>query len=307
MKSSFFHHRQSVITTLATCVSISGLVLLSSCKDSATPSASATTTTQITTASGVKMVSIPGGEFAMGSDADGADEKPAHKVKISAFLMDQYEVTGAMFVKAEISNPSHWQTDPQMPIEQIRWRDARIYCNERSLLENLTPCYDEDQPGWPLIAGANGYRLPTEAEWEYAARAGGVGKFGDIDEAKLKQHAWFDSNSQKRTYPVGVKKPNAWGLYDMLGNVSEWCEDVYAADYYANSPSSDPAGPQADGSGKSKRVMRGGNWKSSASMCRVTFRTGQLTGDSDACFTTDYCGFRCVRRITAEELKALTQ
>lgn len=255
---------------------------------------------KITTASGVAMVYLPGGTFTMGSDKESADEKPAHAVTVASFLMDQYEVTGDQFVKAELPNPSHWQESPKMPIEQVRWRDARLYCNERSLLENLTPCYDESKPDWPLDAAANGYRLPTEAEWEYACRAGGTGRYGSIDAGQLKQYALFDANAQKRTHPVGTKKPNAWGLYDMLGNVSEWCEDLYAADAYSPNPA--PAGNNAN-----TRVMRGGNWKASADMCRVTFRKGQLTGDSDACFTTDYCGFRCVRRITPEALKALQE
>jgi len=279
-------------------------ILLASCNDSGKPGSTTTTAIEITTTSGVAMVYLPGGAFTMGSDKESVDEKPAHQVTISAFLMDQYEVSAEMFVKAELPNPSHWQENPKMPIEQIRWRDARLYCNERSLLEGLTPCYDETKPGWPCNFEANGYRLPTEAEWEYAARAGGTGRYGGTDKNKLKQAAWFDANAQKRTHPVGSKKPNAWGLYDMLGNVSEWCQDVYEADYYTKSPPADPTGPEAAGT-TAKRVMRGGNWKSSADMCRVTFRQGQLTGDTDACFTTDYCGFRCVRRVTPDELKAL--
>ena len=284
-------------------LSVLGLcTLLVSCGEKKPAAQKASATIKVVTQSGVPMAYIPAGSFMMGSDKESVDEKPAHKVTVSAFLMDQYEVTAEMFVKAELSNPSHWQDTPKMPIEQVRWRGARMYCNERSLLEGLTPCYDEEKEGMPLNVKANGYRLPTEAEWEYAARAGGTGRYGSITANKLKQYALYDANSQKRTRPVGSKKPNAWGLYDMLGNVSEWCEDLYAADYYSNSPATDPTGPV---SGDGKRVMRGGNWKSSADMCRVSFRVGQKTGDSDACFTTDYCGFRCVRRVTPEELKAL--
>jgi formylglycine-generating enzyme required for sulfatase activity len=90
----------------------------------------------------------------------------------------------------------------------------------------------------------------------------------------------------------------------MFGNVSEWCEDLYSDNYYSKSPAADPTGPVPE-KGAGKRVIRGGNWKSSEDMCRVSFRTGQLTGDADACFTTDYCGFRCVRRVTQEELATL--
>jgi formylglycine-generating enzyme required for sulfatase activity len=296
------HHSLSIPLLL------SAALVLPSCNNSnkSGPESSSTAgVVPVVTASGVQMVYLPGGEFTMGSDKESPDEKPARKVNIVPFLIDQFEVTAAMFEKAELPNPSHWQGEPSMPIEQIRWRDARAYCNERSLLEGLDPCYDESKPGWPCNFEANGYRLPTEAEWEYAARAGGTGRYGSIDARKLKQPAWFEENSGKRTHPVGTRKPNAWGLCDMLGNVSEWCQDIYDPNYYAQSPADNPTGPADSGASAAKRVMRGGNWKSSADMCRVTFRQGQLTGDTDACFTTDYCGFRCVRRITPEELGKL--
>ena len=92
----------------------------------------------------------------MGSDKESADEKPAHEVRIRAFLIDAHEVTNEMFAKAELPNPSHWQEHPQMQVEQVRWRDARRYCNERSLMEELTPCYDESKPGWPCDFDASG-------------------------------------------------------------------------------------------------------------------------------------------------------
>jgi formylglycine-generating enzyme required for sulfatase activity len=298
-------NRTTMKDILCLSIPLAATILLASCNNSDTPSDSSSATIEITTASGVAMVWLPGGEFTIGSVKESADEKPAHKVTLAPFLIDCTEVTGEMFAKAELPNPGHWQDDPKMPVEQIRWRDARAYCNERSLMEGLAPCYDESKPGWPCNFDADGYRLPTEAEWEYAARAGGAGRYGSVDAAKLKQSAWFDANSGNRTHPAGTRKPNDWGLYDMLGNVSEWCQDIYAADYYAKSPAENPQGPEAEGAAAAKRVMRGGNWKSSADMCRVTFRQGQLTGDTDACFTTDYCGFRCVRRATPEELEKL--
>ena len=250
------------------------------------------------------MVYLPGGEFLMGSVQGRADETPAHKVQVSAFLIDKFEVTHEMFAKVQLPDPSHWQDNPRKPVERVRWRDAKQYCNERSLLEGLNPCYDERTMDWDCDYAANGYRLPTEAEWEYSARAGmdGPYEFGQPD--KLRQYAWFAPNADQKTHAVGQKKPNRWGLYDLYGNVSEWCEDVYSATYYGESPAVDPHGPVNNGKDV-KRVIRGGSWKSSPEACRTTARLGEKTGDSDACFSTDYCGFRCVRRVTAEELETL--
>ena len=258
----------------------------------------------ITTKSGVEMVQVPGGEFIMGSDRGHPDERPAHKVKLSAFLIDRLEVTHAMFKKAQLSNPSHWQDNPQKPVERVRWRDAKRYCDERSILEGLKPCYNEKTPDWDCDYSANGYRLPTEAEWEYACRAGSEGAydFGNAD--KLRQYAWFAENAEQKTHPTGQKKPNGFGICDLYGNVSEWCEDVYSPTYYQESPMVDPRGPANPGKDV-KRVIRGGSWKFSADQCRATVRLGERTGNTDACFSTDYCGFRCVRRATSEELKEL--
>src|SRR5258706_10871950 len=257
---------------------------------------------EITSKSGVEMVCLPGGEFTMGSDHGNPDEAPAHKVKVSSFLMDKFEVTRDLFAKAQVPNPSHWQDNPKKPVERVRWRDAKQYCNERSLLEGLKPCYNEKTPDWDCDYSATGYRLPTEAEWEYACRAGVDGRYDVEQQDKLRQYAWFSGNADQKTHPVGQKKPNRWGLHDLYGNVSEWCEDVYSPTYYLESPAVDPHGPPSPGKDV-QRVMRGGNWRASAEMCRATFRQGQRTGDTDACFFTDYCGFRCVRRATMEERK----
>lgn len=255
-------------------------------------------------ASGVEMVLLPGGDFTMGSDQGNPDEAPAHKVTLTGFAIDKFEVTGEMFAKVQLPNPSHWNENPKKPVERVRWRDAKQYCNERSLLEGLKPCYDEKTMDWECNFSANGYRLPTEAEWEYACKAGQNSAFDFGGPAQLKQYVWCAENSEDKTHPVGQKKPNRWGIHDMYGNVSEWCEDVYSATYYKNSPAKDPTGPASPGKDV-QRVMRGGSWKSTPEMCRATFRTGQKTGDTDACFFTDYCGFRCVRRITPEEVAKL--
>jgi formylglycine-generating enzyme len=260
----------------------------------------------VTTKSGVEMVWLPGGEFVMGNDHGNPDEAPAHKVKLTGFLMDKVEVTHEMYAKAQLPDPSHWQDSPQKPVERVRWRDAKKYCNERSILEGLKPCYNEKTPDWDCDYSTNGYRLPTEAEWEYACRAGSDGAydFGSAD--KLRQYAWFLENAEQKTHPAGQKKPNGFGICDLYGNVSEWCEDVYSPGYYKESAAADPQGPPNPGKDV-KRVIRGGSWKFSADQCRATARRGERTGDTDACFSTDFCGFRCVRRATPDELKELKQ
>lgn len=273
-------------------------------KAAAPAATTVSTPTELITKSGVEMVYLPAGEFTMGSNQGNPDEAPAHKVKLSAFAMDKYEVDQDMFAKAQLPNPSHWNESPKKPVERVRWRDAKQYCNERSTLEGLKPCYNEKTPEWDLDLSANGYRLPTEAEWEYACRAESEGPYDFGQPDKLRQYSWFTENADEKTHAVGQKKPNRWGIYDLYGNVSEWCEDVYSPDYYKQSAGTDPLGPASPGKDV-KRVMRGGSWKSSPDMCRASFRQGQRTGDSDACFYTDFCGFRCVRRITAEELDSL--
>ena len=123
----------------------------------------------IKTKTGIEMVKIPEGWFDMGSSNNSPDEKPVHKVWIDSFWMDRYEVVQEQFKKFQISDPSHFKNDGN-PLEQINWTDATLYCNERSLSEGLEPCYDEET--WDCNFAADGYRLPTEAEWEYACRAG---------------------------------------------------------------------------------------------------------------------------------------
>jgi formylglycine-generating enzyme required for sulfatase activity len=269
-------------------------------------SGSAASPFDIVTSSGVEMVYLPGGEFLMGSDQGNPDESPPHKVQVSAFAMDKFEVTHAMWAKAQLPNPSHWQENPNQPVERVRWRDAKQYCNERSLLEKLKPCYNEKTMDWDCDYAANGYRLPTEAEWEFAARAGAEATSDFNQPDKLRQYAWFAANADQKTHPTGQKKPNRWRLHDLCGNVSEWCEDVYSPTYYQQSPAVDPKGPPNSGQDV-KRVIRGGSWKSSPEACRTTARQAEKTGDSDACFSTDYCGFRCVRRAAVEELKELAK
>jgi len=242
----------------------------------------------VTTESGIEMVVIPGGSFMMGSRDGERDEAPVHRVQIGSFLMDQYEVRQSEFRKYQLPDPSHFK-DPKHPLEQINWTDAALYCNERSLAEGLEPCYDEET--WRCNFDADGYRLPTEAEWEYACRAGtnSAYSFGDAAR-KLPDYAWFADNSGETTHAAGQKKPNAWGLYDMHGNVAEWCNDWYAETYYERSPTQDPRGPDSG----EERVLRGGAWNSSASSCRSAYRSSDPSLD-DTCLASDAIGFRCVR------------
>jgi len=245
-----------------------------------------------TTQGGVEMVAIPGGWFQMGSDQQGEVDESPHKVYVSPFRIDKYEVTQEEYQRVTGSDPSRWK-GAQNPVEQIRWADAVHYCNARSRLEGLQPAYDVTTGQCDFAA--DGYRLPTEAEWEYAARAGTETRhcFGDSP-SELELHAWFKGNSTRGPHPVGQKEPNPWGLYDMYGNVWEWCHDFYREDYYGQSPARDPRGPET---GKD-RVVRGGCWNSRPNMCRSSYRNYEDPGYTDTCFGKDihgFVGFRCVK------------
>jgi formylglycine-generating enzyme required for sulfatase activity len=251
----------------------------------------------ITTKSGIDMVVIPAGHFDMGSKSGRADEKPVHKVWVDSFLMDKHEMTQSVWEligKGEaLPNPSHFKGG-DLPVEQVTWPQAARFCNARSRYEGLKPCYDEDTAECDFAA--DGYRLPTEAEWEYACRAGTESDYSfGSDARKLGDVAWFIDNAAKKTHPVGKKKANQWGLFDMHGNVAEWCNDVFDKDYYQSSPDKNPRGP-ADGK---ENVLRGGSWKSPADAARSAYRLGETPGFSDACLARDAIGFRCVRRAPA--------
>jgi acetoin utilization deacetylase AcuC-like enzyme/formylglycine-generating enzyme required for sulfatase activity len=261
-----------------------------SCRKVEEPESSLRAPEVIRTNTGIMMVLVPEGWFEMGSTDGSSDESPTHKVWIEPFLMDRYEVTQEQYFKLASENPSCF-SGPRNPVDTVNWTDAASYCNLRSLAENLRPCYDEET--WECNFRANGYRLPTEAEWEYACRAGTNTPYSfGRDARNLSKYGWFKGNSSKKTHPVGQKEPNGWGIYDMHGNVAEWCNDVYAKSYYKESPSRNPRGPEKG----DVRVLRGGGWNSGADRCRSSSRTGENFSVVDACIT-ESIGFRCVRTI----------
>jgi formylglycine-generating enzyme required for sulfatase activity len=238
-------------------------------------------------AGGAAMVLVPAGSFKMG-DPNEVDAAP-HEVNLGAFYLDKHLVTQEQFEKLMQDNPSRWKGAANS-VEQVRWSDAVRFCNKRSEAEGLQPCYD--LASWKCNFDANGYRLPTEAEFEYACRAGTTTPYlsGDTP-ARLAEFAWFDKNSGGHPLPVGQKQPNAWGLYDICGNLWEWCNDFYQVDYYGSAPKQDPRGPAE---GKTK-VVRGGCWRTSADNCRSGYRYNENPGYADVCFGYDIYGFRCAR------------
>lgn len=216
----------------------------------------------------IKMTRIDGGSFWMG-DRDGeSDELPVHQVNVSSFLMGTYQITQKEWQSVMGYNPSRFKGD-NLPVDNIDWYEAVKFCNKLSSLEGLTPCYSGSGVNTKCNWNADGYRLPTEAEWEFAATGGnnsneytysGSGSIGSI--------GWYSGNAGGRTKAVGSKKPNELGIHDMTGNVWEWCWDWHDEYYYSNSPSRDPKG--AD-SGK-ERVFRGGAYNSAAVHCRSANR-----------------------------------
>jgi len=225
----------------------------------------------------------------MGDGAGRPDEVP-HPVSVDSFYIDKFQVTQELYEKMMGINPSKRKAKTN-PVERTQWTDAVRSCNRCSELDGLTPCYDLNT--WECNFEANGYRLPTEAEWEYACRAGGQTQYCFGDSAPdLARYAWFKANSQGAPHPVGQKQPNAWGLFDMHGNVWQWCNDFYGESSYSESPKENPRGPTT---GK-MRVLRGGAWDSDAEKCRAAYRFKEFPVYSDACFGADSYGFRRARR-----------
>ncbi len=218
------------------------------------------------------MVAVKGGCYQMGDTfGDGfSAAKPVHQVCVSSFKMGKYEVTQEQWLAVMGNNPSHFaECGLKCPVEQVSWNDIQDFLSRLN------------------AATGKRYRLPTEAEWEYAARSGGKSEkwAGTSSESSLGNYAWYDANSGKKTHPVGQKQPNGLGLYDMSGNVWEWCSDWYDENYYSSSPKQNPPGPS---SGK-YRVLRGGSWYYSASNARAANRS--LSAPDDRLYSN---GFRVV-------------
>jgi len=223
-------------------------------------------------------VRVEGGTFQMGSDAHDR-EKPIHTVTVKSFNLSKYEVTQKEWFEVMGKNPSYFKGD-NLPVENVSWYDAIEYCNARSQKEGLTPAYTIDKSRsdpnnqnsydnvrWVVTwnRNANGYRLPTEAEWEYACRAGTTTAY-NTGASITDNTGWYSANSDRKTHPVGQKPANAWGLYDMHGNVFEWCWDWY--DDYPSGAQPDPVGASSG----SSRVERGGSWNITAQFARSAFR-----------------------------------
>ncbi len=246
----------------------------------------------------IEMVSLPGGTYAMGSDLfptmvivitdRGPDttfntERPVHFVNLSPFMISNTEITHEQYKVVMGLNPSRFVGMANMPVESVNWREAADFCNELSFMLGFSVCYDQD---YNCDFASNGFRLPTEAEWEFAAR-GGVDmeySFGD-DAAGMTRNGWYVGNSENKPSPVAYKEPNKYGLYDMHGNVGEWCQDKFA--FYNCGAQNDPVKTV----GAAVYVARGASWGDAANECRSAARRAYF---EDRAIST--LGFRIVRR-----------
>jgi formylglycine-generating enzyme required for sulfatase activity len=224
---------------------------------------------------GIEFVWIPAGSFTMGSPADEVGRNPdetQHKVILSrGFWLGKYEVTQAQWTAVMGSNPSLFQS-PDKPVEKVSWEDARYFITALNV-------------GKASIGGP--YRLPTESEWEYAYRAGTTARFywgDDPTETDIDDYAWYNFSSSSQTHDAGEKLPNAWGLYDIAGNVYEWCQDRYGA--YPTGPVTDPQGADFE----DDRVLRGGSWSNGSGLSRAAYRRADTPVTANEAY-----GFRLAR------------
>ena len=233
----------------------------------------------------LEMRTIPAGTFQMGDAEDG----PIHEVRISSFECAKYPVTRQLYRTVMGEDPGWPKKEPPAelrPVNNVTWFDAVRFCNALSERERLPVCYrflDDEIVQWDRTA--TGYRLLTEAEWEYACRAGSQTSYCYGDNAdELERYAWYKKNANGEPQPVAQKWPNAWGLYDMHGNVWEWCWDWYGK--YPDKPQTDPAGPDKG----SDHVLRGGAFNNPAENLRSAIRSWIIPVDRSRNY-----GFRCAR------------
>jgi len=222
-----------------------------------------------------EMVFVKGGKFRMGSNRGGHDEMPIHEVVLNDFYIGKYEVTQAQWYSVLDKDPSqrYFAGCDSCPVERVTWNHVIEFIKKLNEKTGLN------------------YRLPTEAEWEYAARGGPMSHGYKYSGGNLLDSvAWYDANSGNEAHQIGMKKPNELGIYDMSGNVYEWCSDLYSEDYYHMSEENNPPGP-AEGT---ERVIRGGSWFFDRSGLRVADREG---GNPD--FRYGYVGFRLCRPAAA--------
>ncbi|MFC6083072.1 formylglycine-generating enzyme family protein [Sphaerisporangium aureirubrum] len=216
----------------------------------------------------ISMVRVPGGVVDLRDDRRGA----RWRVEVAPFLLGRYPVTVGLH-RAVARDPSGGSTGDAVPVTNVSWLDAVDVCNRLSELSGLEAVYSRDARSGEVACdrAAGGYRLPTEAEWQYACKAGSTGyRYGEIDDI-----AWYAGNSGDRAHDVGGKAPNAWGLHDMLGNVWEWCWDLYDEEVYG-----------------SYRIFRGGSWAERERGCGATVRRR-----SHPTFAIDDLGFRLARTV----------
>lgn len=239
-------------------------------------------------------VSLEGGRFQMGSeieDEDRSEDEIQHYVDITQpFLMGKTEVTQALYQAVTNLNPARYK-GKNNPIETVSWFEATQFCNDLSIMEGLTPCYeiDANYVGWQAGLSCTGYRLPTEAEWEYAARGGSKSKYAHGND---ENDMWYGKNARSQTQEVMTKKSNPVGLYDMSGNVSEWVWDYY--EDYSVQNYRDPKGPNEG----DYRVLRGGDWMHIPRVARVETRQ-----ESAPIRRSAYIGFRIVQSLMDDASK----
>ena len=251
-----------------------------------------------------EMVKVDGGSFMLGADKRDIhaekDEKPQVSVSVDAFYMSKYEVTvweWKQYVKdqrLQMPPKQEWGWNDAFPITNVTWEEAIDYCNWLSKKHGYTPVYSRKGPILGCNFNADGYRLPTEAEWEFAARGGTKSKgFRFVGANDPSRMAWFTDNSENRPHVYGTRYANELGIHDLNGNVWEWCWDKYDPLYYSDikkgmAPSDNPTGPLAG----EKRVVKGGSWDSKLSFLRPTNKVSTLPGN-----TYEFYGFRVVRSI----------